>query len=772
MEAESQAGQARLIQIQPRPGTVQISRGRTVFVSDGEGSVTKDHPMEGLYVYQTRVLRGYGWRMNAKKPEFSCGSNIDQFCWIGYYVQAPKDCDASRSEDCDPLQQTIELRLTRSVGEGMHEDVQLTNHTQTTSAVRLQLQFQHAFESLDEAEGGRQQHGRMESHWSRPARELWELRTDYWAEHHYRHQGTAGEAKLHRALKLRVENAGSRPSYRSGRLSFNVKLRPHETWHACLSWFGYENEEFLPLSTGCSRVASGDWRERRSQFLARAASVSVPRAAEMTATAARVISRAVFDLADLRLYDLDTPGGVAIAAGVPTYVGIFGRDLLASSWEAALLGPELIRGSLDVLARFQASRQDDWRDAQPGRIAHEVHTDPLSQLNFRPKSLYFGSVSSSFLYPALLSELWHWTGDPELVRRYIGTTLDAIRWADKYSLDSTGFYRYQTRSEQGMKNQGWKDSSDAIVYPDGSQVEAPIGTCEMQGFVYAAKLALSEVLWWLGETDFARRLYTEAEDLKSRFNEKFWLDDEGYLAMGIDARGDLIRSIASDAGHCLLCGIIDQARAQQVATRLLADDMFSGWGVRTLSSQHPAYNPFSYHRGSVWPVENAAFVAAFSRRGMHEQMWQLARAVFEAATLFPFERLPEVFGGHPRDFETPFPGLYTRADWPQAWSASAPLAVLQALVGLCPYAPAGVLLLDPRLPEWLPEITIERLRVGKGTVTLRLFRNSRGDSDYEVLRLDGRLNVIRQANPWSTTQGWAEHVKEAVMELSSLAGLP
>jgi len=204
------------------------------------------------------------------------------------------------------------------------------------------------------------------------------------------------------------------------------------------------------------------------------------------------------------------------------------------------------------------------------------------------------------------------------------------------------------------------------------------------------------------------------------------------------------------------------SNVRQVAGRMLMSDLFSGWGVRTLSSRHPAYNPFSYHRGSVWPVENAAFVLAFSRYGLHEEMHRLAKAIFEAARPFQHDRLPEVFGGHQRTAETPFPGLYTRADWPQAWSASAPLAILQALAGIYPYAPAKLLFVDPRLPEWLPEITIERLRVGKGIVTLRLFRDSDGETDYEVLRLDGPLHIIRQPSPWSLTTGWAERIKDVV----------
>ena len=753
------------IKIRPRQDTVQISRGRTAFVFGEDGTVDEGRAVEGLYVYQTRVLSKYGWRLNGKRAGFSCGSNTQQFSWLGYYVQAPENCKNTPTGECDPLQQTLELRLRRSVGEGLHEDVEVTNHTQISTKVRLELEFGYQFVSREEAEGERKQRGRLESRWSQPRGNVWELMTHYYAKHRYSHQGNKGTAQFRRGLKLRIENASSKPNHRKNRISFEFELEAHATWRACLSWLAYLEGKLLPLCADCKYVGGCEWESRREQLLSVMARATVPASENLSGLVGEVLARSRADLADLRLYDLDTPNGITVAAGVPTYMGIFGRDLQASSWEATILGPEMLRGSLQLLSGMQATETNDWRDAQPGRIAHEIHTDPLSVLNFRPKTLYFGSVSSSFLYPIIVSELWHWTGDLEMVTKYAETAIRAIRWADENSLDSTGFYRYQTRSKQGMKNQGWKDSGDAIVYPDGSQAPTPIGTCEMQGFMYVAKLHFSEVLWWVGEKALARQLFHEAEDLKSRFNEKFWMEEERYFALGIDAKGKLIRSVASDPGHCLLSGIVDKSRVQRVAKRMMDDDLFSGWGVRTLSARHPAYNPFSYHRGSVWPVENAAFVLAFSRYGLHDEMDRLARAIFEAANLFEYGRLPEVFGGHQRSVDAPFPGLYTKADWPQAWSASAPVAILQALVGIYPYAPENLLFLDPRLPAWLPEIMIEGLRVGKAVVTLRFFRKADGSTDYEITALKGTLHIVKQPSPWSVTSGWVERIRDLVASI-------
>lgn len=745
-----------LILVRPRTANTQISRGRTAFITEHNGEAHPEHAIEGLYIYNTRVLSRYQWRMNGKKPEFSCGTPMDQFSWMGYFVQAPENCKETPPHECSPLRQTLELRLTRSVGEGMHEDVHLTNHTQIETDVELELEFEHAFVSQDEAEKGRKQFGQLDLNWSQPSPGVWEQMAAYRAEHKYSHQGDEGVAHLSRGIRLRIANTPSEPERSDNRLLFRIHLAPHQQWHVCLSWLAYVDEELLPLAAQCSRVDSSDWDSRRASFFRSASSFSVPHADDLTPLVHRVLNRARLDLGDLRLYDLDSPGGIALAAGVPTYLEVFGRDMEAASWQAAMVGPEMLRGSLHVLSERAATEVNDWRDAQPGRIPHLIHKDPLSVLNFRPKSNYFGSASSCFLLPVVASELWHWTGDLELVRGYAGACKDALHWADTWSLDETTFYRYKTRSKQGVKNQGWKDSKDAIVYPDGSQVEAPIGTSEMQAFVYAAKLHFSELLWHLGDKDEARRLYSEAEELKKRFNEKFWMEDEGYYAMGIDPQGELIRSIASDPGHCVLAGIVDESRVKQTVGRMLRGDLFSGWGIRTLSADHPAFNPFSYHRGSVWPVTTAGFVLAFSRYGLHGEMHQLAKAMLEAASLFEHNRYPEVFAGHQRTAEQPFPGMYIEADWPQAWSSSAPFVLLQGLLGIYPYAPAHLLFLDPHLPEWLPEITVEQMRVGQATVTLRFRREENGKTSYSIVDLRGPLHVIHQPSPWSLTTGWAE----------------
>ena len=766
MSSSSKASGSR-IRLRPRHDVIHVSRGRTVLAIDLEGDISSDSPRQGLFVYQTRVLSKYRWLLEGKQPQLSVQSAVEQHSWLGYYYAAPPNCKETPDEECNPLQQTIEVKVFRVVGEGMHEDVEVVNHTQISTSVSLTLEVDGDFAARSEIKEGRKQKGELRKTWSQNGAHEWSWRFAYHCEHHYDHQGDSGVARLDRAITLRLKS-DSAPEQSDTALRFHLHLGPHQSWKACLIWQAEVDGQELPVETSCNgRSGEQCEYERKSEvFLRDAAQFHTPAEANLTGTVRRVLDRSRLDLASLRLFDLDQGDhDWTLAAGIPTYLALFGRDMLGASWQAGILSNDMTRGALRTMARLQATGFDMWRGAQPGRMAHESHTDPLSALNFTPQALYYGTFSAPVLFAISVSELWHWTGNEEAVRPFLQPALDGLNWADKFSRSDSGFYKYKKISEQGIKNQGWKDSSDAIVYPDGSQVENPLGTCEMQAFAYAAKLYLAETLWWLGEAEDAARLHHEAEELKKRFNERFWMEDEGYIAMAIDKNDRLVRSVASDPGHCVLSGILSDEIVPRVVSRMMRPDLFSGWGIRTLSSDHPAYNPFAYHRGTVWPVENGSFILGMARYGFRGEMWQLARAMFETATLFDYDRLPEVFGGHPRDEAHPFPCLYERADSPQAWSASAPYMAMQAMLGIYAYAPLKVLFLDPWLPDWLPEVTIEGLRVGNARVTIRFRRDESGRTDFSIVELEGDLHVLRQPSPWSFTAGWGERVKDAVMSL-------
>ncbi len=760
-----------LVRIRPRPDVRLVTQGRTVLTTDPDGFFDRGAE-RGLFVHQTRMLSRYRWRIDGEPPQPIALSNVAQHSWMGYYACLPPGHRPGRADPGsghveEASEHTLELRLSRYVGGGLHEDVDLSNFSQRPTTFILQLDLDADFADLEETRGERQQHGRLERAW-REVDGDWELSFDYRAEHRPAAPGQRGVRCIDRGLRIHVRHADSPPAYEDGRIAFRLELAPHGTWHACLDYVPrIEDRPLLPLY-GCRSFASTENAHDRSRklFLADSTSFATRESETLAPVVIGAVEQAKRDLASLRLHDLDEGEREwTMAAGVPMYAALFGRDTLTAAWQAAILGPEMMQGTLEVLARFQGRRVDDWRDEQPGRMLHEAHTGPLAALDFHPRRRYYGSVTTSGFYAVVVSELWHWTGDPGLVRPFVRPALDALAWLDRQSdRDGDAFYDYLTRSPQGVANQGWKDSADAIVDEDGTLVKPPIATCEEQGFVYVAKLHLSEVLWWLGEKDEAKRLYRQAGELKQRFNDVFWLEDEGFFAMGLDPDGRPIRSVGSNPGHCLATGIVDTDLAERTARRLLAEDLFSGWGVRTLSAHHPAYNPYSYHRGSVWPVEHGSFALGLLRYGLHGDLERLCRGMFEATRLFDFYRLPEVFSGHARDADHPFPALYPQTNSPQAWSASTVFGLLQAMLGLYPYAPLNVLLLDPHLPSWLPEITLRSLRVGGAVLTLRFYRDGER-SGYQILDQRGRLHVIRQPSPWSLTASFAERAKDLLTSL-------
>jgi glycogen debranching enzyme len=758
-----------LVRLRPRADTIYLSQGYTVFAGESNGFIA-DGAEHGFFVHETRLLSRYGYTIDHQPPQLIACSNIAQHTWMGYYIAPPPgDSDAvdqGSGQVPDAAQYTIELRLSRYVSDGLHEDVDLTNYTQQPVSFTLQLDVDADFADQAETRDQRQQHGQITRAWSAVEAGVWELAIDYRAEHAYDCQGHVGTARLHRAITLQVEHATSPPAYADGCLSFHVELAPHATWHACINMIPLIDGVTMPPLTKCQSFAGvhNDRDRRRELFLSEATAFSTPQSETLAHAVVGALEQATRDLAALRLYELDQGERAwTIAAGLPIYTAVFGRDTLTAAWQAGLASAAMMRGTLPELARLQGRETDDWRDEQPGRMIHEAHTGPLAMLNLNPRQRYYGSITTSGFYAVVVSELWHWTGDKELVWPFLRPALDALRWLDTYGdLDGDGFYEYKTRSKQGVEHQAWKDSGDSMVYEDGSQAPAPVATCEEQGFVYLAKLHLSELLWWFGDVDQAKRLYHEANELKQRFNAAFWMEGEGFFAMGLDPQKRQLRSISSNPGHCLATAIADAALVLPTVTRLFADDLFSGWGIRTLSSKHPAYNPYSYHRGSVWPVEHGTFALGLMRYGLHEQVELLCRAQFEAATHFEYYRLPELFSGHQRDIDHPFPALYPRTNAPQAWSSSAIFCLVQSLLGLYPYAPLNMLLIDPHLPAWLPEITLRNLRVGEAQIAIRFYRREDGTSAYEVLDKRGSLHVVRQPSPWSLTASFGERLKDVL----------
>ncbi len=726
-----------------RAPAIYGARGRSVWTTDPDGFVRTRDGALGLWVAGCRILSRYEWRIDGELPRPAGNAWTAQHRWDGYYIAAPPELRREQ-RDVDPQQQTIELRIARRLGAGMHEDVELTNHTERRTRFALELLFSADFESQGGPKGERAERARIERTWEPLGQGCFRVLIAYHAEHAYEHQGDAGVASVERGLELRVRTHGAGPKPRDDGLRFEVELAPKQIWRAELSFRARADCVPKDAPDACPSAGEDEWERRTRVFLESAPAFDNDGPPLLADTVMVMASAAKRDLASLRLFDLDTPNGWVPAAGAPKYIGLFGRDTVIAATQAALLGPELMRGTLERIGHTRARETDDWRDAQPGRLIHELHTDPSSELRFTPHGRYYGDVTTSIAYPILLCRYWRWTGDRSAVARFAEIAEGALAWADRELLTGdVPFYRYLTRSEQGEHNQGWKDSDESMVHADGSRARAPIGTCEMQGVVYASKRALAEVLDALGRGEEAAELRERAEELKRRFNAEFWLPEERTFAMGIDAEGKLLRSVASGPAHCLAHGIVSDELARACVERLLAEDLFSGWGIRTLSTRHPAYNPFAYHRGTLWPMESTELAMGCARYGIVDGLFTICRAAFELGSLFARACLPELVAGHQRDGMHPFPALYPEANAPQAWSAAGVLRMLDGLLGLEPYAARGLLFVDPHLPEWLPDLTLERLRVGAATVSLRFRRSAEGTAECEVVRREGNLDVRR-----------------------------
>jgi glycogen debranching enzyme len=416
-----------------------------------------------------------------------------------------------------------------------------------------------------------------------------------------------------------------------------------------------------------------------------------------------VYKKSLVDLAALRFYPEILPKAALPAAGLPWFMALFGRDSLITSYQTLPFVPELARTTLLTLADLQAAEIDDFRESEPGKILHELRFGELVVTGERPHWPYYGSADSTPLFLILLDEFERWTGDGELIRELEPNARAALDWIDHHGdLDGDGYVEYRRRNlETGLENQCWKDSDNSILFRDGSKAEAPIATCEIQGYVYDAKRRCARLAaeFW-NDPALADRLEREADGLRSRFHEDFWLEDRACYALALDGRKRKVDSRTSNMGHLLWSGIVSEEPAAEVVTHLMGEDMFSGWGIRTMAVGDLGYNPVEYHNGTVWPHDTSLIAQGLARYGYREEAAGLMVAIVEAAAHF-HHRLPEVFAGYPREL-TDFPVQYPTASSPQAWASGAPLLMLRAVLGL---EPAGErLTVDPLLPD-----SVERL---------------------------------------------------------------
>lgn len=447
-------------------------------------------------------------------------------------------------------------------------------------------------------------------------------------------------------------------------------------------------------------------------------------------------------LRDLRMLRSKLDGHEYFAAGVPWFVTLFGRDSIIASLQTLAFETGMAEQTLRLLARYQGTKVDDWRDEAPGKIMHEIRVGEMAHLNEIPQTPYYGSIDATPLFLILLARQCAWTGDLALFNDLRDNAERALSWMAKCGgkKELAGYLAYESKSDMGLGNQGWKDSGDAIVNADGSLAEQPIALAEVQGYMYMAKREIAELFRRAGDGDRADALCREADELRARFNRDFWMEDKGIYALALQCGGKPADVAASNAGQVLWSGIADADKAARTAERLMQDDMFSGWGVRTLSTQAARYNPIGYHLGTVWPHDNSLIAAGFRRYGREDASCRILTGMLEATVHFHNERLPEVFAGFSAD-DYGVPVHYPNACHPQAWAAGSLPYLLDTCLGLQADAFARRLTIArSMLPGFTTWLELKRLRVGKANVDLCFRRVGTGVS-VEVTRLDGELDV-------------------------------
>jgi glycogen debranching enzyme len=705
------------VELRARPQSLFSYSGRSLLVTDVHGAVTGRHS-EGFWFENTRVLSRFELRSDGQPLEAFSAAPVDRRAHLSYFrlppgPQVPK--------------QGVYLEVAHFLDEGLRTRLRLLNHSIQPVHVELVLHLDADFADTQEADSGqRQQQAAVDWEPLGDRRTAW-LR--------YRHPD------LDRAVQIELEAGPDQAAFGHDRhLVLPVSAEPQSNVEVMLTAqpvFDDQPRRVPPALFTPDRDTSPTGRMRdelRDQ---------APRLTSTNVTVAGAWRTAVDDLSTFPLATQNGP--TTPAAGYPLYQYLFGRDSLTTAWQAAMAMPSMLRDVLLENAAWQAREIDDLHDAEPGKMLHQARTGPVSALGIDAMAGYYGDYATPVDFLVFLGQYLAWTGDTQTVRQLLPAAKRALTWLERYGdADGDCFLEYDTKSPKGVPHQGWKDAPDSIADAEGRLLGPPLATCELQGYYYAALRHAATMFGLLGDRGLGAVLLRRAHRLRGAFDEAFWMPEEGTYAVALDENKQQVRAVTSNPGHLLVSGIVPGRKAVMVADRLLADDMFSGWGIRTLSSGNPAYDPFSYHRGSVWPVEHGTFALGMARYGLVAQLHRVAEAVFDTTALFGDYRVPEAVGGLQRDADHPHPGIYPEANVPQAWSASAIVMVIQALLGARPVAPARLLLLDPHLPAWLPDLRLEGLRVGGASIDVEVERSRGGRTRCRVNRRTGSLRVLRQ----------------------------
>ncbi|MBJ7596171.1 MAG: amylo-alpha-1,6-glucosidase [Candidatus Dormibacteraeota bacterium] len=715
-----------LVTVQRGPALMAINQGSTFLVCATDSSIESLKGQgQGLYADDTRFLSRHRLRLNGQALSVVASSRLS-------YHHARWTLMASEVASLDGNVSDVRVIVTvdRVIGaQRLHEDLAVTAYGATPVLLLLEVILSSDFADLFEVRTER---------WQRRA----SLATTWHAqqlESRYRRDGFV------RRCLVRSDSAHP-ATYANGELHFPIDLQPNQPWRAHLQYDLLTSARARPALASCPvHTPVEDRAERLRRRWHRTVSRVIPTDLRML----QAYEQAVEDFAALRLYDLDFSQDVWLpAAGIPWFVAVFGRDSLLASMQALPVHPLFAMGTLQKLSQWQATEDDPVRDAEPGKICHEMRVGEWAQFHTIPHSPYYGTADATPLYLLLLAETYRWLGDAEPLGRFRDTAERCLDWIDRYGdRDGDGLQEWAPRSATGYRNQCWRDAEDGVLDEQGGFPPHPIGTCELQAYVYAAKRGIADLFAAWGDGARAQRLRDEAELLRGRFLEAYWLEVEGTVAFALDGNKRALRTATSNPGQVLWLSLLDQDRGERVANRLMQADLFSGWGLRTLSTEHPSYDPYSYQRGSIWPHDTMIAAAGLRRYGRIEDAWRLVDGLLAAVTSFERIQMPELFCGLPRRHPgVPVP--YQRANVPQAWAAGSIFMAVRVLLGLEPDAPHGRIYLDPALPPWCPELTIRNVRVGAHRLAIRAWRRPDGSCEVSVEGNRAGLEVVRGRPPW------------------------
>jgi len=688
-------------------------------LTDTNGSIPLNNDSGfGLYHNDTRYLSGWDLSLVGVEPivllsTAELGFGQEQVMTNPELINGRGDILPSGS---------LEIQRQRVLDQALIETVRLTNFALVPLALTLQYQFDADFADLFELRGiHRKQRGQLHGPRLHPSAVTFAYR---------------GLDKVVREVWVQFRRQPD--LLRHHRAVFHLNIEPGE-----VEEIGVEVAVDQPAGPGTgstrqSTVSLGEsyrkWKESCTRVLT-----------------SNDLFNAALDrsAADLRvLWTNRGPDLSYVSAGIPWFDSLFGRDSAVTAMMSLALRPQMARDILRCLTRFQGKVSDLSREEEPGKIVHELRQSEMANTGEVVFGRYYGSIDSTPLFVLLAAEYYRWTADLKLMRELQSCINAALVWMEQFGdLDGDGYLEYLRKAPRGLDNQGWKDSGDSIVDEDGNPLRPPIALVEVQGQMYAAKQGIADVYEDLGDAERARQLREEAASLRRRINADFWMP-EGYYALALDADKKPARVVTSNAGQLLWSGAPTQARAHRQIDRLMRNDMYSGWGIRTLSRSARRYNPMGYHLGTIWPHDNALIMSGLKRYGAEAELNEIATAMCDATFAFPYFRLPELFSGTPRSaHHAPVP--YPVACRPQAFAAAALPSLLASILGLVADAPHGRLyVVRPRLPFWLDFVRLSGLRVGEGTVDL-IYHRRGSRTVVEVMGKTAPLEVMQTHRwPW------------------------